>query len=346
MTATARSTNPTEDRLLGRISRNLSDRNTADLDVTSAPCARPTTTVWRRGDSLPTPEATAPVAPKPRIRPDANAAVIVAKPDPAIAAEAKRKADDAAFLARSEQLRRERIQNELDRQAEERKARRVAAEAKLAERDAFAASEKARIERERAERDEAERVENARVEALRLQAEKDEAERNKSASPESLAALTGVVNSTPKTKATTPKVIEEPSSRRKPGQGISLEMLRATSRVPIVIPQPPIVQQTPTHKPVEMIPHVPKRSNVPKSEWEIAADAERAEKQAFIARIRNLCPVVVARLHRDVIGVRKTWPSVERMVELATQYSSYHFKKEDLLPFIAACETAMAKIKK
>lgn len=196
----------------------------------------------------------------------------------------------------------------------------------------------------------------ARAEAMRLENERAEAAAEAARVEENLRWLEDVRKANEADRlawlqryaAPKPVVVDRkidaPSSRRKPGQGVSLEQLRAMAVAPIVI-APPMIQRVPAPKPVETIQYVPKHSNAPKNEWEIAADARRAEEQAFIARIRNLCPGVVTRLHRDVVGIRKTWSSVDRMVELATQYS-YYFKKEDMLPFIAACETAMAKIKK
>ncbi len=305
--------NTFEDHFLNGIAYRLSTTrdSTATLD-TNYNGRSPT--VWRREDQIAVEikaKQAEPIAqPKQRIRPTDTAPVIVAKtvvvkPDPAIAIEAARKAAEQRRAAAAK-VEAVRLENE---RAEARRA--------------AAAAEAARQE------------ENRRSEEVQRQS--DEADR--------LAWLDRYAAPKPKATAqvTEPtKVV--PSTKRKPGQGVSLEQLRAMAVAPIVI-APPMIQRVPAPKPVKVAMFAPRHSNAPKSEWEIAADTRRAEEQAFIARIRNLCPVVVARLHRDVVGILKTWPSVERMVELATQYS-YCFKKEDLLPFIAACETAMAKIKK
>lgn len=324
-----------EDRFLGRIGHRLNTtRGAADLvDVTSTPCARPTTTVWRRGDALPTPEATGPVAAKQRIpfRPSSNTPVIVAKPDPAIAAEAQRKA---------QALR--------DAKAADDRRKSAAREAKAA-RDALVAAEQARLETERAERDEAERLETERREALRIQAEKDEAERNKSASVESITVLVAA-KSTPKAKAETPKVIEEPK-RRKPGQGVSLEELRAKSAAPIQ-PLP-----RPTQDEINRQIGVAKDDGAGKrNKWDYKSTAEKPKPvftpspipvfgpvpmdiEALNKRIAALDPRIVTNIHRGAV-IKFRWTTTEQMVNANTDDSD---TLSGLRSFVERCEKATVK---
>lgn len=351
-----RSSNSTEDRVLNRISRNLSCRNNgideSIVGYTPSPRA-PTITVWRSGQALPMPEATAPVVAKLRIRPATNATVIVAKADPAIAAEARRMAENAAILLRSEQLRRESINAELDRQAEERRVRRIAAETKQAERDAFVAAERARLERERAERDEAERLENERREAARIQAAADEAaaeaERKKGASPESISVLVAA-KGTPKAKVETPKPPVATTSR-KPGQGISLQALRAMSAAPLQPAPRPSKAEIARQIGVAKNDSAGKRSkdyykpSVEKPKPIFAPSAipvfgsVPTDLVALNKRIAALDPGIVTNIYRGAV-IKFRWATTDEMINANTDDGD---TLTGLRSFVERCEKATVK---
>ena len=130
--------------------------------------------------------------------------------------------------------------------------------------------------------------------------------------------------------------------------GVSLEELRRLSTARM-----PISATAPTKAELEELEHRvngswPARhfitepaSATPrkKSEFEIAAEAQRNEQEAFLNRVRALSPATVARLHRDS-SIRNTWPSIERMLELLKTRSGC-FNGEmatKMEPFVARCE--------
>ena len=268
---------------------------------------RPTAVVWRRGDPLPAPEPMAPAMAKPRIPAIAVVAkVIVVKADPSVAIEAARKAQAARDAKAAIQRRRE---------------EKAKADTELA---ALQAAELERVEEERNRRD-----------ALR------KAEENCR-----LAWLNSHSAAIPKPKAT-----EAPKVSQKAHTGVSLEELRAKSVVGVAaqpaprigLPKPIVADSYDTKwKPRKLRPG----EVIAKSAYELEVDARKCFISETTRRISELDSSVVARLHRDGCGVRKTWPTPERMLEVGT---AGYLREEALLgmiPFIQKCEEKSLRSRK